>query len=400
MDIFISYAHQDKPIAAKFARALEHRWSVFWDPQIPAGRTWRDVIGENLAAANCVLVLWSAAAVSSTWVQDEAEVGKERRILVPAFIEPKVLPPLGFRSIQAADLSGWLGDPDDALFQKLIGDIGDKIASAGAVTQQADAQKIEELLVRRQQFRRRYTLLGLTAGGGLGAGIGIFLLRAVLNLTVMNLEGLAISVAFAFSIGAAILGAALSLGITLADQIWKAGNERTVNRWSWVRRFRRRGILIAIMGALFFAGAHTLMGLINSFSGSRAKVFDSIPVALGAGLALSIALFDQPYAGWRLRFAGWLWRLVLVAATFAAVQLPFSFRQVEGSGLSLVGAYEFYRDSFSFLTWLAPGKTTPSYLAVADSAMVGMVFWIGLVFGIAKASELLARWLKLIQFQD
>jgi hypothetical protein len=400
MDIFISYAHQDKPIAEKFARALENKWSVFWDPQIPAGQTWREVIGDNLAAASCVVVLWSKASAESNWVQDEAEVGKERRILVPVLIEQKVLPPLGFRSIQAADLSSWSGNPDDAAFQKLVADIGALTAATSTATQQADAQRIQQVLLLRQQFRSRYTLLGLTAGGGLAAGIGIFLLRAVLNLTVMDLEGFAISIAFAFGLSAAILGGALAFGIALADQIWKAANQRTSNRWAWIRIFRHRGVLITILGALFFAVAHTLMGMMTSFSESRTEVFNSIPAALGAGLALSIALFDQPYAGWRVRVGSWLWRLALVAGTWAAVQLPFSFKRIKGSGLTLVGVYEFYRDNFAFFGWLPRGKAIPSYLAEADAAVVGVMLFIGLLFGIAKASDLLTRWLKLIQFQD
>jgi len=103
-DIFISYARADRPRAAAVAKALEdHGWSVWWDWKIPAGKTFRQVIQEQLDEARCVIVLWSVKSVTRTWVIEEAADGAQRGILVPAFIE-NVRPPLGFREIQAADL--------------------------------------------------------------------------------------------------------------------------------------------------------------------------------------------------------------------------------------------------------------------------------------------------------
>lgn len=56
-DIFISYARQDRPRAEAFAKALEaHGWSVWWDRSIPAGKTFRQVIQEQLDQARCVIV--------------------------------------------------------------------------------------------------------------------------------------------------------------------------------------------------------------------------------------------------------------------------------------------------------------------------------------------------------
>jgi hypothetical protein len=47
-DIFISYARQDRPRAEAIAKALEdHGWSVWWDWNIPAGETSRQVIQEQ-----------------------------------------------------------------------------------------------------------------------------------------------------------------------------------------------------------------------------------------------------------------------------------------------------------------------------------------------------------------
>jgi formylglycine-generating enzyme required for sulfatase activity len=132
-DIFISYARADRPRAEALARALEdHGWSVWWDWRIPAGKTFRQVIQEQLDKARCVIVLWSATSVTRAWVIEEAAEGAQRGILVPALIE-NVRPPLGFREIQAADLVGWEGDAAAPAFRRLCSDIDPLIGARADV---------------------------------------------------------------------------------------------------------------------------------------------------------------------------------------------------------------------------------------------------------------------------
>jgi hypothetical protein len=105
--IFISYASADREKAKALAAFLKRRsHSVFWDRTIPPGRTFCDVIETALKEAEAVIVLWSAAAVTSSWVRVEAEEAAARDVLLPVMIE-SVTPPLRFKHIQAADLSGW-----------------------------------------------------------------------------------------------------------------------------------------------------------------------------------------------------------------------------------------------------------------------------------------------------
>lgn len=106
-DIFISYAREDREIARRLAGELEAKgWSVWWDREILAGQRFDEMIARALAGARCVVVLWSQASAKSRWVRDEAADALERGVLVPVLIED-VEPPLGFRSIQLADLRGW-----------------------------------------------------------------------------------------------------------------------------------------------------------------------------------------------------------------------------------------------------------------------------------------------------
>ena len=123
-DIFFSYANEDKGRVARLVVALEAGgWSVFWDRRIPAGQTWRSHIGRALEQARCVVVAWSEHSIQSEWVIEEADDGRERGILVPAFLDP-VRPPRGFRAIQAADLSGWSPEHPSPAFESFLADLG------------------------------------------------------------------------------------------------------------------------------------------------------------------------------------------------------------------------------------------------------------------------------------
>ncbi len=148
-DIFISYAKEDRARIEPLAKVLaEQGWSVWWDRRIPAGRTWREVIGGALQAARAVIVAWSATSVKSTWVQEEADWGLERRLLVPIFLDD-IRPPLGFGAVQAVDLSQWKPSQSSPRFDKLISDLELLLGSSPLKTKAAE-QKLAQQEAKRK----------------------------------------------------------------------------------------------------------------------------------------------------------------------------------------------------------------------------------------------------------
>src|SRR5262249_23922337 len=74
-------------------------------------------------------VLWSTHSVESDWVKEEAEEARAVGKLIPVLIEP-VKPPVGFRSIQAADLINWDGSRDFVGARQLIADLESRMAKS------------------------------------------------------------------------------------------------------------------------------------------------------------------------------------------------------------------------------------------------------------------------------
>jgi len=131
-DVFISYKREDEVRVGRLARALEKAGiDIWWDRGLPGGESWRTNIGNALAEARCVVVVWShgSVGVEGAFVRDEAGRAMARGILVPVMIDA-VAPPLGFGELQAIDLTRWRGGQGDPFFQDLVGVVRAKLENA------------------------------------------------------------------------------------------------------------------------------------------------------------------------------------------------------------------------------------------------------------------------------
>jgi adenylate cyclase len=136
-DVFVSYARSTERQAHAIADALRAAgYDVWRDDQLPAHRSYGEVIEERLKAAKAVVVVWSLEAIGSHWVRAEADLAREAGTLVQLTVDGS-LPPMPFNQIQCADLRGWNGEADSPGWRKVEGSIA---ALTGGATSSAAAQ--------------------------------------------------------------------------------------------------------------------------------------------------------------------------------------------------------------------------------------------------------------------
>jgi hypothetical protein len=141
-DVFLSYAREDSARAAQVANALQAAGiDVFWDSEIPPGQTWADYIETKLAQCKALIVLWSEHSTKSQWVREEARMGRDKGVLIPAMIDSSQSP-FGFGEVQAANLASWNGEaehPDWRRFLEAVRAATNRPASASPRPQPAMA---------------------------------------------------------------------------------------------------------------------------------------------------------------------------------------------------------------------------------------------------------------------
>ncbi len=118
-DIFISYSRSDRERVALLADALHSSgYSIWWDSDLAGGVEYSREIEARINAAKAVVVVWSRKSIESTWVADEAELGRDAGKLVPLVIDD-IQPKIGFRQFQSIDFCNWTGDVGDSCFATL-----------------------------------------------------------------------------------------------------------------------------------------------------------------------------------------------------------------------------------------------------------------------------------------
>ncbi len=148
-DVFISYKRERRETASSLAAALSlHGWAVWFDQQILEGEEWRNDILAALRNSRCVVVLWCADSVGSSFVRDEAARAQRIDALVPVHIED-IEPPLGFGEIQSVDLLGWKQGIDR--LGPLIAAISRKIGPPGVPNRATILEQVDALELRRKR---------------------------------------------------------------------------------------------------------------------------------------------------------------------------------------------------------------------------------------------------------
>ena len=129
VDVFISYSRDDlASVEILSQRIKEAGYKLWWDAELPAHKSYGDVIMEKIAVAKAAVVVWSPSAVKSEWVRAEADLARNHNKLVQAALGDLALP-LPFNQIQFADISDWQGEDDHPGWIKIKGSLAELCGS-------------------------------------------------------------------------------------------------------------------------------------------------------------------------------------------------------------------------------------------------------------------------------
>lgn len=151
-DIFISFEREDLDRVEPLIKTVESLgYGVWRDTDLPsAGASWTKEIEEIIAAARCVLVVWTAATRRSPALLVDAARASVAKKLLSVWLDP-IDPSVQLLNIPHIDLAGWDGRPGHARFQRLARDIaklaGPAPAGAAAAERRTESQPARRLRV-------------------------------------------------------------------------------------------------------------------------------------------------------------------------------------------------------------------------------------------------------------
>ena len=112
-DVFISYKRAQRPEVEAIAQALRDlELDVWFDRELTPGRDFPVEIERKARESRAMIVCWTPEATQSRWVLREAEIGRDRDVLAPVYLERCALP-CPYDTLQTIDLTVWkaLDDP-------------------------------------------------------------------------------------------------------------------------------------------------------------------------------------------------------------------------------------------------------------------------------------------------
>ncbi|MDD5394710.1 MAG: SUMF1/EgtB/PvdO family nonheme iron enzyme [Thiothrix sp.] len=171
-DIFLSYSTQDRERLQRLFHALEQQgWSVFWDHRtIEIGDHWSQKIDRAIRSCKCVVVVWSKASVNSEWVLEEANIGKQRKILLPIQIDAVDIP-VGFTMRQTGNFARWDGKTDHPEFVRLAEKISELVGKPFDPPPQPQPQRQPQYVAAKLPTKSRKGLV-LTSIAAISLAVG------------------------------------------------------------------------------------------------------------------------------------------------------------------------------------------------------------------------------------
>jgi len=130
-DVFISYKQEERERMRPIAEALRAlQLDVWFDARLQPDRAFTEEIRQEMEHCRAQLVCWSPAAMRSEWVRGEAEIARQRGVLISVVIEPTTLDP-PFNMHHAENLTGWAGTWSNEGWLKVVDAIGRKVGRPG-----------------------------------------------------------------------------------------------------------------------------------------------------------------------------------------------------------------------------------------------------------------------------
>jgi hypothetical protein len=264
---------------------------------------------------------------------------------------------------------------------------------------------IWEWRAMRRLRRERARIFWLTAGGAIGAGLGMAVFRA-LEVWIHQIPAMSPNEALATNLyTCGTLGAALSLGCALADPLISVSEKKAdpPAPTSQARPVLKTALVAAALAALFFAFVSTLFGgAVAGTSISKLAVAMSFFAGIGMGCGLCL-LAGARCVSWPKLIA----QLLVASLFFAAAQ--FIIINYPRWSLGYVGPDPplDYSDNFS-ITWpntffyntCRYSLLRPSDAALActyefsifDAALAGLILTGSTAVGMVQARKYLAKW--------
>ena len=190
-EVFISYKQEERERMRPIAEGLRALGvDVWFDERLQPDRSFTEEIHDVMRQCKAQVVCWSPAAMASEWVRGEAEIARQRGVLIALMIEPCELSP-PFNMHHTENLAGWSGDAKHPGWRKIVDALGRKLGRLGLAdfaAQQAPPQATPVAMQATAPARRRRVNIFVLIGGlivllGL-VGAGAFLAPKLLDSSV------------------------------------------------------------------------------------------------------------------------------------------------------------------------------------------------------------------------